>query len=449
MESAATNLPEDSATLKQLINDLFLTLRERDVKIEKLEHELRVFRRYQFGRRSEKLPDLGPLLPEIEAFLKAEAEALKKAGNGPEITSEPEAKIEEAKKGHGRRKLPDHLPRGRIEHLVPVEKRRCPECGGELVKIGEEVTEQLDYHPGTLFVRQHAREKCACKVCQGHVVPADKPAQPVEKGIPGPGLLAQVLTAKSADHLPLHCQEGIFERSGVEIARSTMCDWVEYAAELLEPIHRRMKELVLQSKMIHTDETPVPVLDRDRVTTRQGRLWTYVGDREHPFTVYDYWPTRANDAPLAFLADYQGYLQADAYLGYDAVYATGRVIEVACWAHARRKFFDAKVTDRVRGQVALAIIGRLYHVEREARELAREERQALRIERSMPILEDFKRWLDGEAARVLPKSPMGAEIHYSRDQWTALTRFLEDGDLEIDNNIAERALRRIAVGRKN
>lgn len=443
MAREIANLPDDVATLKRMLTEIIDTLEHRDRTIEKLTQELRLLRRYQFGRRSEKL-ELGPLLPFVEEFLKAK---------GAETNAAEVEKIEEPAKeqaeGHGRKKLPDHLPREKKFYKVSEEKRRCKGCGKELVKMGEEVSEELEYQPASFFVREHVREKLACKDCQENVVIAERPPQAVEKGIPGPGLLAHVLTSKYADHLPLHRLEGIFERNGVEIARSTMCDWVGYAADQLEPLYIEMKAQVLQSKKVHTDDTPVPVLDRDRVTTREGRLWVYVGDQEHPHTVYDFSPSHRSDAAKAFLNGYRGYLQADAYVGYDAVYAGGGIVEVACWAHARRKFFDARGSDRSRGHTALAFISRLYEVEREGRQLESEKRKALRQERSRPIIESFKTWLDSEVRRVLPKSPMGQAIQYAIGQWSALVRYVEDGILEIDNNRAERALRRVAIGRKN
>jgi len=444
MAREVANLPGDVPTCHQMLLDLLQTLQHRDLTIEKLAHELAILKRHQFGRKSEKL-DVGPLLPFIEEFLKAEAEGKK---GEVEVPQEPQAKVEE-REGHGRKKNPEHLPRERKTYEVSQEKKRCRGCGKELEKIGEEVTEELEYHPASFFVRQHVREKLACKDCQENVVLAEMPPRPVEKGIPGPGLLAHVLTSKYADHLPLNRQEGIFERHGVQISRSTLCDWVAYSADLLEPLYLEMKAEVLKSKKVHTDDSPVPVLDRDRVTTREGRLWVYVGDQDHPHTVYDFSPNHRSDAPKAFLNGYRGFLQADAYVGYDAVYAGGNIIEIACWAHARRKFFDARGSDRARSHAALAFISRLYEVEREARVLDAGDRKALRQERSRPILESFKRWLDCEASRVLPKSPIGQAVHYALGQWEALTRYIEDGLLEIDNNIAERALRRVALGRKN
>jgi hypothetical protein len=235
----------------------------------------------------------------------------------------------------------------------------------------------------------------------------------------------------------------------VEISRSTMCDWVGASAALLKPLVQVMKTEILASRKIHTDDTTVPVLDKDREKTKTGRLWVYVGDIANEHIVFDYTPDRGRDGPLRFLAGYKGYLQADAYAGYDAVYAGQEVIEVACWAHARRKFFDAMKSDGVRSRIALAYIRELYAIEKRAHDEGADERRALRIAEAKPILETFQAWLEVEAKVVLPKSPMGEAIGYARAQWVALLRYLDDGILEVDNNRAERALRRVAIGRKN
>jgi transposase len=317
------------------------------------------------------------------------------------------------------------------------------------VPIGAETSEQLDYRPASLFVTEHVRVKYACKACEGHVVTSPLPAQPIDKGRPGPGLLAQVVTAKYADHLPLNRQVDIFARHGVHLSRQTLCDWVAGAADLLEPLSHDLKASVLGGKVVQTDDTTVPVQDRERTTTRDGRLWVYVGDGHPADIVYDYTPTHSRAGPLAFLGDFRGYLQADAYAGYDTLYATGRVVEVGCWAHARRRFWEAKETDAVRALSALGIIQQLYRVEAEAKALDPEARRTRRQAQARPILDRFKPWLDEQAGVVLPKSPIGAAVHYARAQWTALTRYLEDGDLAIDNNASERALRRVVTGRKN
>jgi transposase len=255
--------------------------------------------------------------------------------------------------------------------------------------MGEEITEEWDYVPASFIVRQHVRVKYVCKHCQEAVVIVDLPPRPIEKGRPGTGLLVHVLTSKYCDHLPLHRQQGIFRRHDVDIHRSTMCDWVRDSAHLLSPIVHYMKQLIRLSKIINTDDTPVPVLDGSRTQTRKGYLWTYIGDR--CVAVFDYTPTHSRDGPVAFLGDYGGYVQADAYKGYDAFFAMGHATEVGCWAHTRRRFYDARTTDPQCAHEMLALIGKLYDVERQAKEnkLDVSAINELRQERSKPVLEEI------------------------------------------------------------
>lgn len=371
---------------------------------------------------------------------------------------------------HGRRRLPDHLPRIEVVHDLSDEQKTCPCCGEQRVCIGSETSEQLEYVPASLKVLKHVRHKYACKSCDaagngGQVEIATKTPQPIEKGLPGPGLLAHVIVSKLGDHLPLYRLERIFDRHGVNIARSTMCAWMLAGSELLKPLIDLMTRRVKQGKVIHTDETRVPVQDGTvKGQCKSGRIWTYIGDESNPYVVYDYTPDRTRAGPQRFLADYKGYLQADAYGGYDGIYVKGNVIEVACWAHARRKFFDAKETDQRRAGEMLRLIGRLYRIER-AIKLRIEKRlkdqpewpcheqhafiRAIRQKRSVPMLAKIKAWLDAEQQLVLPRSPMAAAINYTLNQWDALCRYAEQGFLNIDNNAAERALKRVAIGRKN
>jgi transposase len=385
----------------------------------------------------------------LETEAEAAGEETVEAAGEEQTPVEPEPLPKRKKNGHGRSALPEHLPRHRVEYPLADGQCQCEACGGALEKIGEELTRQLDYEPASFHVTEHVRIKYACKRCQGNVVLGQLPPQPIDKGLPGPGLLAHVLVSKYADHLPLHRLEGIFGRNGVEVSRRTMCDWVKASAQLLEPLYEAMRGDVLASKVIGTDDTPVPVQQAGRERTRKGRIWVYVGDGEHEHTVYDYTPTRNKDGPERFLGGYEGYLQADAYAGYDGLYAGGKITEVGCWAHARRKFYDAKPSDGPRALVALAYIRQLYEVEKEARDLSARQRRALRRGKARPVLEGFKTWLGRQQLEVLPKSPMGEAIGYAQRQWRALVRYLEDGDLNIDNNPSERALRAVVIGRKN
>jgi transposase len=427
-----------------MIVELLTALKERDRRCEQVEHRLDELLRRLYGPRAEKLD---------ANQLKLFAEAMAAAGESAESAAAPppvEASTSPVRRnGHGRRRLPDNLPRREVVHDVAAADRLCPCCGKERHEIGREVSEQLDYEPASMFVTLHIRPKYACKGCQEHVIIADKPAQPIDKGLPGPGLLAQVIVSKYADHLPLNRLEGIFARQGVQISRSTMCGWMAACAALLNPLYCCMIQRVRSSKVIHTDDTPVPVLDESRDKTRQGRMWVYIGDAANPYVVFDYTPSRKRDGPANWLDGFKGYLQADAFGGYDGIYATGNVTEVACWAHARRKFYDARVSAPGPAHAAMAWIGRLYEVEGRAKELDAASRRLLRHEQSRPLLESLYAWLIEQRSAALPKSPIAQAIGYALGNWDALCRYTDDGDLNIDNNASERELRRIAVGRKN
>lgn len=363
---------------------------------------------------------------------------------------------------HGRQALPEHLPRIEIEHDLAPEDKACPCCGQERCRIGAEISEQLEFFPANLKVLKHIRHKYACRQCdangeQPNIATAKKPPQPIDKGLAGPSLLAYVITSKLGDHLPLYRLEHIFARQQVHVARSTMCAWMAAAGELVKPLVELMASRVKQSRVVHTDDTTVPIQSPGEKQCRKGRIWCYLGDESNPYTVYDYTPNRKRDGPQQWLAGYQGYLQADAYGGYDGVFTGGgtasgkTATEVACWAHARRKFYDAQDSDGKRAAEMLAIIGELYAIEREAQEqkLDQTARLALRQERSRPILARIKTWLDTEGEVVLPRSPMMTAITYAKNQWTALNVYVTQGFLNIDNNAAERALKRVAIGRKN
>lgn len=438
------SLPDDPAFLKEMITQLHQELQSSYRRQEQLQHQIDVLARRLFGRRSERIDpnQLALGLGELGPFLPAPAEE----DEEPEDDPPPPKR---RRRGHGRKRLPEDLPRQRVTHEPPEDERQCRGCGGALTRIGEEVREQLEYVPASFYVLETVRGKWACRHCEEGVVTAAAPPQPIEKGLPGPGLLAHVVVSKYADHLPLARQTGIFARHGIELSRSTLCDWVGRAAELAAPVVAEMRRDLLASKVIHTDDTPVPVLDRSREKTRTARLWVYLGDRGHPNTVFDFTPDRSRDGPATFLKGYAGYLQADAYSVYDGIYAGGLVSEVACMAHARRKFYDARDSDPARAFTALAFVRQLYQIEARARDLPADQRAAMRQRHAVPVLDGFALWIQRESSRVLPKSPLGEAITYAQLQWQALRRYTEDGDLSIDNNAAERALRAVAVGRKN
>jgi len=352
------------------------------------------------------------------------------------------------KPGGGRKPLPRHLKRERIVHDLEDGEKHCAQCAQDLRLIGEETSERYEYIPASLTVIEEACLKYACSCT---VKTAGKPSQPIEKSNAGASLLAQVIVSKFADHLPLARQEKIFERHGAEISRKSMCGWLGQCADLLNPLYMAAKNFLFESKVIGTDDTGVKVLDPKLPFARTGRIWPYYGDKEHPVVIYDYTQTRERAGPEKFLEGYRGYLQADAYAGYDAFFkdpARG-LVEVGCWAHARRYLHKALESDQARMGPALLLTARLYKVEERARGLSAEERLSLRQLESRPILDKLGDYLLEIQLEVLPKSPEGRAVRYVLKNWTALNRYIEDGHLEIDNNGTERTIRGIAVGRNN
>jgi transposase len=453
----AAALPNDPLILQQMIVELLAVLRDTRRQNEELQHRLDLLLRRLYGPRTERFDPNQPLLIP-DAF-----EAPESSDTGDTAQPEPEPGTAAPKKArpHGRRPLPKNLPRvPRVYELTEAE-RRCPECGETRTQIGAERSEQLDYKPASLFVVEHVRCTYACPHCEGQVVTAGKPTQPIDKGLPGPGLLAHVITEKYADHIPLHRQERRLARQGVELSRSTLCDWMAGAAKTLEPLYDLMKSLILLCGTIHTDDTPVKVRDSERKIKALGRLWIYFGDHLHPYNVFDFTMSRKRDGPSQFLRGFHGHLQADAFSGYDGIYAGGDVVEVGCNAHARRKFVEAQKTDTARASAALAYYRQLYVIEKEIKaELAKlpEEadestRAAIRLrvrqERAVSVWESFDKWLEAERPQVLPKSPLGGVIGYMRNNWEALKRYTTSGYLSIDNNVAEQHMKIVAIGRKN
>jgi transposase len=355
-------------------------------------------------------------------------------------------------KANGRRLLPADLPRVRIEHDVPAEQQGCTCCWNKMQRMGKVITEQLECKPAELYVIEHVRYKYACQRCKHNVVTAKLPPQPINKGLPGPGLLTEVILNKYQDHLPLYRQEQRFLRSGIDLPRSTLCDWVMQCATLLSPIVDRMKtDTLIPGIRIFTDDTTVPILAKGK--THTGRLWVYIGGgRESPTCIiYDYTPTRSQTAPQKFLKGYRGYCQADAYPGYDVLYKSGEIIEVACWAHARRKFTDITKITTATGLADIAIdwIGKLYEIERRGKLLTSFQRKYFRRKHSKPILKGFYRWLKHQHKKTLAKTPIGKAIAYTLNHWRALNNYLGNGILNIDNNTAERAMKTVVIGRKN
>jgi transposase len=385
---------------------------------------------------------------DIASEARAESQSVKDSGGDPPSAAGNADRVDA--KPRGRQPLPRHLKRERIVHDLPEADKHCAECRQKLRHIGEEVSERYEYIPAQMLVLEDACQKyaCACKI-----VTALKPAQPIEKSTASASVLAQVIVSKVADHLPVHRQAKMFRRLGIELTDQTLCGWLRQSAELLEPLYERLKRFVLASKVVGTDDTPVKVLDRQLPHTRTGRFWPYMGDRDHPAVVYDYTATRERAGPEKFLLNYKGYLQVDAYPAYDKFFSEPERerVEVGCWAHARRHVWQARDTDPSRMGAVLAYIARLYAIEKRARKcgIHSEDPCLLREETSRPITNQLHAYLLTIQTHLLPKSDAGQALAYILKNWLALTRYLEDGDLPIDNNRTERSLRGVAVGRNN
>jgi transposase len=455
----AAALPSDAVILRQMVVELLAVLRDTRRQNEELQHRLDLLLRRLYGPRTERFDPNQPLL--IPDAFDAVAPETSESGNAAPTPPEPDKSPKKTPRPHGRRALPKDLRRvPRVYELTEAE-RRCPECGECRLQISAERSEQLDYQPASLFVVEHIRCTYACPHCEGQVVTAGKPAQPIEKGLPGPGLIAHVITEKYCDHIPLHRQERRFAREGVELSRSTLCDWMAGAARTLEPLYDLMRALILLCGTVHTDDTSVKVRDSERKIKVTGRLWIYFGDYLQPYNVFDFTMSRKRDGPSRFLKGFRGYLQADAFSGYDGIYAGGDVVEVGCNAHARRKFIEARTTDPARAAAALAYYRQLYAIERVINaETARlpegadePARAAIRLrarrEQAVPALDSFKAWLDAQKPEVLPKSPLGVAIGYVQNHWEALRRYTSSGFLSIDNNVSEQHMKTVATGRKN
>ncbi len=460
---AATHsaLPDDVDALRALVIDLQTRLQSRDdtvqardaqlqagqqelvylrTWIERLKLELARLRRMQFGRSSEKLC---ARIEQLELILEDfEASAAQKATAAPRTPARQPV----------RKPLPAHLPR---ESVIHAPDATCPDCGTTMQRIGEDVAEMLEYVPARFKVIRHVRPKLSCACCQ-RIVQMPAPIRPIDRGIPGPGLLAHVAVSKFADSLPLYRQAQIYAREGVELERSTLADWLGGVAHLVGPLVEALGRYVLCATKLHADDTPVPVLAPGRGSTKTGRLWTYVrddrpaGSTEAPAVWFQYSPDRKSERPLGHLKHFAGILQADGYAGFERLYARGDVVEAACWAHVRRKFYDLHVANHSPiAAEALSRIGALYSIETEMRGRPPDQRKAARQARAGPLLDELHDWLQATLGRVSKKSELALAMRYAITRWTALTRYRDDGGIEIDNNAAERSLRAVAIGRKN
>ena len=433
------------------------TIEKQIRKLAGLEQQLARLLRRQYGPQQERIdPDQLTLFTPDELMELARelqqgaAESVATDDGSPDAESSTDASpAKTRRKGHGRRPIPQHIPRETIVHVLSDEERLCPCCGRPRAEIGREVSEQLEFIPAQLKVLRHERVRYACQACEEHVATAPKPPQPIDKGLPGPGLLAHLTLSKYGDYLPLYRLEDILSRSGILFRRSTLCGWIASVADLLQPLYDLMCERVRRSHVIHTDDTGIKMLAKGQC--QNCKFWTYVGDKVNPFVAYEFSLTREGKNPSRFLTDFTGYLQADAFSGYDQMYSRGRVIEVACMAHCRRYWWEARQTDSRRAHEALGYIARLYELETQFENalLTGDALRAARQQHAIPILTAFETWLKSEQGNVLPKSPIGQAFTYTLNQWQALCRYTADGALDIDNNLAERMVKLAAIGRNN
>ncbi len=463
-----------------------LELEHQRLELEHLRLEARLLRllKQQYGRKADQLSrpeDLAQLVLDfasgIEALPTPQVEEVEAIADGPAAGATPldlrDVDLKSVRKiRKGRRNLAefDNLPLITKTHDLADDQKPCPCCSEVRVRIGAESSWQLEYVPGYFQRIEHVRFKYACRRCEQNadgpnIELADKPSQPIDKGLPGPGLLSYIVTSKFADFLPLYRLEDVFARSGVQIGRATMSVWCRDVAELLKPVYDRMVRRVLGGHLICTDDTTMPMLSPGSGKTRTARMWVYVGDEANPYDVFDFTLSRSRDGPTRFLKDYKGTLLADAYGGYDGVVVGNDITRAGCWAHARRKFVDAQKSSPAIADEAVDLIGKLYDVERRAREMNLTERLAMRVRESRPVLDHLHRRLSTWKLQLLPKHPMSDAVGYALRQWKELNVFASDepadgtnngvghgpgnGAVPIDNNISEREMKRIVLNRKN
>lgn len=453
--------PINDSSMPHTVEGLLRVVEARDAEVvllrlmvDKLKLQLLRNLRARFGSSSEQLDD-----PQISLI---QGEPLYEHA-APKVP----AKVDAANAPEINRKLAAHLPRqtqvyrpqtSAEHHDANGQACGCTACGGRLRLIGQDVSEQLEYVPSRFKVIRHVRPRLACVACES-IFQAPAPSRPIARGVAGPGLLANVLVSKYCDHIPLHRLSRIYGRDGVVIDRSTMAGWVGQSEKLFDPLVAALGRYTLAGEKVHADDTPVAVLDPGRGRTKTGRLWVYVRDdrpaasTQPPAAWYRYSPNRKGEHPQAHLTNYSGILQADAYSGYGKIYAGGQVIEAACWAHARRPFWDLYESQgNASGSIAeqaLQRIAALYAIESQIRGQPPDVRRQVRQARAGPLLEDLRAWLAGMLAKVSTKSELAKAIGYSLTRWRSLTRYRDDGRIELDNNAAERALRGVALGRNN
>ena len=442
----ATALPADIDILTALVLTQRQWLAERDATIAQLEQHNRMLARLVFGSSSEKRMSQ-PVDPALQgnlflADIAAEAERL---AEKYKVVATVEVPAHTRTSSRRRGEFPAHLPFVRTVCELKDEDRVCA-CGGELEAFGEETSRELE-RIETCLVHEIARRKYACATCKEGVVTAPWRGRVIDKGLLGPGFLANVIIERFAHHMPYYRLEGKYKAEGLDLSRSVLCESMARCAELLDPIAEQLRAEVLASEVVHTDDTPVTLAGSAEGGARQARVWVYLepGGRHW----YEFTESRKRDGPARVFEDFKGFMQADAYGGYDHLFFPGGATEVACWAHVRRKFVDAEATDPVLAKQAVDRIRALFQIEDAAKDLGDAARAEMRMARARPLLQELHAWLELAGTQSLPKSPLGKAIGYARNQWSALLRYTEDGRLSISNNAAERALRPFALGRKN
>lgn len=461
LRDAQNELVQTQAQHQAVAEQFTQTVTEKNEQVAALKHEIKLLLQRIRGSRQERINPDQLMLFSLEE-LQAIADELQQSSGDEHPGDDGSDDAATKKRGRSRRRrLPKDIQREIQRHELSPEELACPCCGEQRQEFGVVSSEQLEHIPAQWKAIQHDRVKYACRTCTENVVIADKPPQPIEKGLPAPGLCAYTVLSKFGDHQPLYRQEDIHSRTGITLRRSTLCGWLQTLAELARPLVMRMKQLVLQSEVIHTDDTSIKMLQPGIGIAQTAKFWPYLGDWLHPYAVYDFTVNRERDGPLEFLDGYTGYLQADAYSGYDCIYASNKVHEVACWIHARRYWHQAIDNDELRANMALGFIARLSQIETQLAEAY--PRKNLQGERdfaavacgrqqhAVPVLEQFKAWMDAElnTGRILPKSEIRKAFKYTLNQWDALCRYTHEGYLSYDNNAAERLVKISALGRKN
>jgi transposase len=449
LEKASNIIEEQCLHIQELTKKLHST----QLSHKMLQHQVEQLLRRIYGRRSEKMhPD--QLMFDSMVMEGIEQDAVPEPlVELPEQTAPQKKKSKADKRKHpGRVPIPEHLERVEIVLDIPEEEKTCPETGKPLKQIGCEVSEKLEYRPGKLIVNVYKRPKYASPDTTASlgVITAPMPDHPIEKCKADVGLLSYIIVSKFADHLPLYRQNGIFEREGVDIPRATQSSWIMQIYEAIRPLGDALKQAVLETEVLFTDDSIIPLQVKGNGRLKKGRLWVYVrGDPDPPLTAFDFSIDRSKKRPLDFLAGYRGYVHADAYSGYDELFLRQDVAEVGCWVHARRKFDEAATSRPQEATEIMARIAKLYQVEKQCLEMNDEERGRFRQQHARPVIDDTFARLEGLKAATIPSEPLRKAVDYALNQRSALYRYLEDGRLKPDNNTSENAIRPLALGRKN